>query len=222
MKSAINRIKVLCLLVFIGGAVFVFLKSNNFVHPAIAFSGGPPAGVSGAPNETTCAACHENIAGAGAFTITAPQTYNIGQTYQIVVRHTSSDQTRRRWGFEMTSLAGTACAGSFANTSGNTQIIGGLADRNYVEHTLAGSYPGQADGAVWTFNWTAPATNVGAVTFYAAGNQANNDGSTDGDRILTTHVTIQPEQVEKSRCRFYCRHQNRTRWDDLLRSVAEL
>ncbi len=36
---------------------------------------------------------------------------------------------------------------------------------------------GQMNSASWTFNWTAPATDVGTVIFYAAGNHANNDGN---------------------------------------------
>src|SRR6185503_3990506 len=43
-----------------------------------------------------------------------------------------------------------------------------------------------------TFNWTAPPTDIGIVTFYAAGNQANNDGNTSGDYIYKTFVTSAP------------------------------
>src|SRR6185369_13678069 len=48
------------------------------------------------------------------------------------------------------------------------------------------------NGATWTFDWTAPSTDVGPVTFYAAGNQANNDGNTSGDFIYKTFVTSAP------------------------------
>ena len=191
--SKTNRIKIVILLLFTGLAGIGFLKINRFAHTANAFSSGPPAGVSGAPNETTCAVCHsEAIPGVGQFTITAPQSYTTGQTYQITVRHTTADTTRLRWGFQLTSLAGNTFAGSFANSSGNTQIIDGGNGRSYIQQTLTGSFGGQTGGSVWTFNWTAPATNVGAVTLYAAGNQANNDGGTEGDRILTASATIQP------------------------------
>jgi CHRD domain/Glucose / Sorbosone dehydrogenase/Calx-beta domain len=42
------------------------------------------------------------------------------------------------------------------------------------------------------FNWTAPPTDVGPVTFYAAGNQANNDGNTSGDNVYRTFVASAP------------------------------
>ncbi|MBC7931811.1 MAG: PQQ-dependent sugar dehydrogenase, partial [Rubrivivax sp.] len=47
-------------------------------------------------------------------------------------------------------------------------------------------FPGQKNGASWTFRWTAPAEDVGPVTFYAAGNHANGDGNTSGDNIYFT------------------------------------
>ncbi len=38
----------------------------------------------------------------------------------------------------------------------------------------------------WTYNWTAPATNVGTVTFYLATNQTNSSNSDSGDIIRTS------------------------------------
>jgi hypothetical protein len=68
--------------------------------------------------------------------------------------------------------------------------------RDYVEHTVSGTFAGTTGGAQWTFNWTAPPTNVGPITFYAAGNQANGDGTSGGDRILTATATTQPTVVQ--------------------------
>ncbi|HEX8735740.1 MAG TPA: choice-of-anchor V domain-containing protein [Pyrinomonadaceae bacterium] len=189
-----KKIKILCLLLFIGLAIAkLATKNNRFVHTSAANASGPPAGVSGAPDEASCNACHGGSAEVGQFTVTAPENYTPGQTYQIVVRHQTNDNTRRRWGFQLTALAGATMAGSF-NTGGsiNTQIISGFGSRTYIEHTSAGTFTGQGGGAVWVFNWTAPATNVGAVTFYSAGNQANNDGTPDGDQIYLTSATAQP------------------------------
>ncbi|MGH9972261.1 MAG: PQQ-dependent sugar dehydrogenase, partial [Pyrinomonadaceae bacterium] len=64
--------------------------------------------------------------------------------------------------------------------------------RQYIEHTLAGTFAGQQGGASWRFNWTAPPTDVGTITFYAAGNHANNDGNTSGDHIYRTFVASAP------------------------------
>ena len=177
-----------------------FLLSNTSVHrPVHAFSAGPPAGYTGAPNEEpeACAECHvPPDAGTGQISITAPQTYIPGQTYQVTVMHTNADPTRLRWGFQLTGLdPSDEKAGNLQSTDGLTQVLdnaGPGSARQYIEHTAAGTFIGQQNGASWTFNWTAPATDVGVVTFYVAGNHANNDGNTSGDYIYKTFVASAP------------------------------
>src|SRR4029079_13376265 len=86
-------------------------------------------------------------------------------------------------------------AGTLQNTDSFTQVLnnaGPGSARQYIEHTATGTFIGQQNGAPWTFNWTAPPTDIGIVTFYAAGNQANNDGNTSGDYIYKTFVTSAP------------------------------
>ena len=136
-------------------------------------------------------------AGTGKISITAPQTYVPGQTYPITVTHQNADPTRLRWGFQLTVLdtASDEKAGDLQSTNGLTQVLnnaGPGSARQYIEHTSAGTFVGQQNGASWTFNWTAPATDVGPVTFYAAGNHANNDGNTSGDYIYRTFVASAP------------------------------
>ena len=98
-----------------------------------------------------------------------------------------------RWGFQMMALAGGSPAGTFTAAGGLTQVIAGAGGRTYIEHTAAGTFAGQTGGAVWTVSWTAPATDVGPVTFYAGGNQANNDGNNTGDQIRIASATSQPQ-----------------------------
>src|SRR6185369_7491799 len=180
--------------------LFGFLLSHDSGTPPVhAFSAGPPAGYTAAPGEEpeACAECHvPSDAGTGHLTITAPQTYVPGQTYQITVTHTNSDPTRLRWGFELTALdTSDEKAGELQNINPLlTQIIQGGpgGNRQYIEHTAGGTFINQTGGASWTFNWTAPPTDVGVVTFYGAGNQANNDGNTSGDYIYKTFVTSAP------------------------------
>ncbi len=181
-------------------AVLGFLLfSNSGTLPVQAFSSGPPAGYTGAPGEVAeaCAECHvPPDAGTGHISITAPQTYVPGKTYQITVSHSNPDLTRLRWGFEFTALdTSDEKAGDIQNLDGLTQVLnnaGPGSARQYIEHTAAGTFVGQQNGASWTFNWTAPPTDIGVVTFYAAGNQANNDGNTSGDYIYRTFVTAAP------------------------------
>src|SRR3989454_372569 len=183
-----------------------FLTNNGAIETVQAFSTGPPGAVTGAPGDFgTCANCHFGPATNGQFTISAPQTYVPGQTYQITVTHTNSDATRKRWGFELTVLSSGSKAGELQNLSAFTQILnneGPGADRQYIEHNSGGTFQGQSGGASWTFNWVAPASDVGPVTFYAAGNQANNDGNTSGDQIYTTQVTAAPSMPVVSSLQF--------------------
>ena len=147
---------------------------------AHAFASGPDAGRTGAPSELTCATgeCHGNRRSIDVerFRIIAPAAYQAGQTYQITIRHTAFDPTRLRWGFQVTALNGqTQRAGSWQSSDATTQIVEEtILQRQYAQHTLAGSFAGQSGGASWTVNWTAPANNAGPVTFFAAGNQADN------------------------------------------------
>src|SRR6185369_6139540 len=190
-------VRLIVLVSALAGLAGFLLTRDTRVH---AFSAGPPAGYTGAPQEEpeACAECHvPPDAGTGKIFITAPQTYVPGQTYPITVTHQNIDSTRLRWGFQLTVLdtASDEKAGELQSINGLTQVLnnaGPGSARQYIEHTAAGTFVGQQNGASWTFNWTAPATDVGPVSFYAAGNQANNDGNTSGDYIYRTFVVSAP------------------------------
>lgn len=151
---------------------------------ALAYSGGPPNGMTGAPGEGTCIGCHTGNSlndAAGSLQIDGPLTYEPGETYTISVLLGHSGQSR--WGFELTDLG----VGSISSTDGNTQVSG-----NYIKQTSAGTFNGQSGSTVsWSFEWTAPESGTGNVTLYAAGNAANGNFSNSGDYIHTTSVTIE-------------------------------
>ena len=196
----LERIRIIVLPSLLAAFLGFLLSHNSATRPVHAFSSGPPAGYTGAPQEEpeACAECHvPPDAGTGKISITAPQTYVPGQTYPITVTHTNADPTRLRWGFELTVLdnASDEKAGELQSLDALTQVLnnaGPGSARQYIEHTAVGTFIGQQNGASWTFNWTAPPTDVGPVTFYAAGNQANNDGNTSGDYIYRTFVASAP------------------------------
>jgi uncharacterized repeat protein (TIGR01451 family) len=199
VKLNLEKARLIILPSLLAAVVGFLLSHNSGTPPVQAFSAGPPAGYAGAPGEEpeACAECHVVAdAGTGHISINAPQTYIPGQTYQITVTHTNTDPTRRRWGFELTALdTSDDKAGELQSTDVFTQVLnnqGPGAARQYIEHTAAGTFQGQQNGASWTFNWTAPPTDVGFITFYAAGNQANNDGNTSGDNIYKTFVASAP------------------------------
>ena len=186
------KIKAACLLCFTVFAVCAFLTSTETVPVAGAYSTGPPPGHTGAPGELTCTECHFQHAGQGQFSITAPSAYVPGQTYAIQVQHMTTDKSRLRWGFQLTALANFIPAGTFADTTGLTQLMVGAGNRFYIEHTQPGTFANQQGGAQWTFNWIAPSEDIGLVTFYAAGNQANNDGTNGGDQLYTAVASSMP------------------------------
>jgi hypothetical protein len=134
--------------------------------------------------------------GPGTFAIVAPSSYEPAMTYLISI---DLDQTGpvesppMRWGFQLTVLdALFQPAGTVASTDENTQVqLFPLSDREYVAHSEPGTAAGQPNGNSWSFQWTAPDADVGPVTFYAAGNAANNNDSNTGeDYIYTTTATV--------------------------------
>jgi hypothetical protein len=184
-----RTLKCFCLVFIPALVLFISLSNNPAMKIAGAYATGPPAGVSAAPGESSCLECHlESQSFGGSLNIGAPATYVAGQTYVITVTHVSGGPSRKRWGFQLTALAGATSAGTLQNLSPQTQILSG-GGRTYIEHTFQGTFANQSGGAQWSFNWTAPPTNVGAITFYAAGNQANNDGTNGGDDIIFVSVT---------------------------------
>src|SRR6185295_17188383 len=197
-----NRIKLACLVLFLLAMTIALLTSNPAIRTAHAFAEGPNAGVTGAPGETTCAVsdCHggQPNTGVGKLLITAPSVYEPSKTYEITVKHMTTDNTRRRWGFQLTALdQSNSKAGELQNSGSLTQVLTGGpgGNRQYIEHSFLGTFQGQRLQASWTFNWTAPSADVGPVVFYAAGNQANNDGNNTGDQIYTTRATVSPGAV---------------------------
>ncbi len=155
-------------------------------------TGGAPSGRTGAPGEGNCTACHSGAVqtGNGFNTIVisdanGPVTdYIPGDTYTVVVSMNTSSSKN---GFEILALNGSnAQAGTMTITDAtHTKIVSGSAGKKYVTHTTSGT-----SISTWTFNWTAPATNVGNVTFYLATNETNVQNNDDGDLIRTSNVSI--------------------------------
>ncbi len=191
MGSRIKNIKLGVLTLFTIGFAVVFTNSAFF--QAEASIGGAPAAYTGAPGELTCTDCHNAGTNTGVFNVVAPSGYVPGQTYTIQVQHTTTDTSRAAWGFELIPLtSGNAMAGTVANLNTNTRVrVSGA--KSYVTHTSAGTFAGQTLSANWSFRWTAPATNIGNVTFYAAGLQADNDGNDgSGDQTYVRSVVVPP------------------------------
>ncbi len=157
---------------------------------------GPERGHTGAPGDLgDCTVCHDDRipanSGGGRVQIgNAPAVYQPGQSYTLTVMVQDSSPGRRRWGFQLTAIdtAGNK-AGALSPLGGDTQIAttgSSVGDRVYIEHSQVGTAPGATGGHTWQFRWTAPSTDVGTVSFFAAGNAADNSDSNRNDNIYTT------------------------------------
>jgi hypothetical protein len=109
--------------------------------------------------------------------------YTPGTTYNIAVSMNSSSVKN---GFQIVALtSANAQAGTITLIpSTGTQIKNGASGKKYVTHTSAGTAQ-----TAWAFQWTAPASDVGNITFYLATNITNNNDSDNGDAIyLSQHI----------------------------------
>src|SRR5947209_5438499 len=154
------------------------------------FSTGPPPKRTGAAIDggVNCSACHRTFVSAnsdplGSVRIDAANyTPGVKQTIKVTVSHPQG----LRWGFELTArLASdeTKIAGNLAPNAVVRVICDDGSARGvlapcpatqpeFAEHFDA---PRTAAGAGFAFSvdWTPPATDVGDIVFYAAGNAAN-------------------------------------------------
>ena len=62
----------------------------------------------------------------------------------------------------------------------------------YIEHSAEGSDRIQPGSQTYEFDWTPPATDVGNINIYVAGNAANGDANNTGDHIYTASYTLAP------------------------------
>lgn len=151
--------------------------------------GGSPGGKTGSPGDggATCIQCHSgaNQQASGWITSNIPGTgYIPGQTYTITASATHSGALR--YGFELTAEdAASAKKGTFVITNAaETKLVN---NAKAVTHTSGGTTP-SGSGKTWSFDWTAPVTGTGPVTFYGAFNAANGNGSTSGDVIYVSSL----------------------------------
>jgi len=159
-------------------------KAGTHKHAA-----GAPDGETGAPGETNCTSCHSGTVQSGATEnslivaqgITPVSAYVPGVTYNVALQMTSSPAKK---GFQVTALtAANNMAGTFS-AGANTAVTG--TTRKYANHK---STSNTSATVAWLWTWTAPATDVGPVTFYVATNKANDNSANSGDVIyLSTHV----------------------------------
>jgi hypothetical protein len=170
------------------------MTSNNAEYSA------GKAGSNGSPGEGTCASgsCHNSFAlnsGPGSVSISivglaGGNLYTPGQTYEVSV--TVQQQGFGLFGFGVEALqASGANAGSWT-AGADSHILSATVTGNSratVAHIDNSGF--SSNQRTWTFNWTAPLTEI-PVTMYIAGNAANANGGDGGDYIYTTTLSLEP------------------------------
>jgi len=182
---------------FAAGIVFVNVISESSSSSVHAFSGGSdggrtnsPGDIAGATGVGNCTNCHSGTinSGTGTSSITTnipASGYAAGTTYTIT--GTITEAGINVFGFEVTAEkdADNSKVGMIVATDAtNTKVVGGTA----ITHKAAGTTG--AGSRTWSFDWTAPASGTGDVTFYGAFNSANGNGATSGDKIYSTSIGV--------------------------------
>lgn len=164
----------------------------------LAYSSGPDPKYTGAPGENTCTQCHGGTAlngggGKVSASFSTGTNYTPGQVTHVTL--TVSDPKNTHAGFQMAAkTASGANAGDFTAGSGQQVLCPSGSGKSgascpgngveYIEHDRPSS------SMTWTFDWTAPSTDVGTVTFYFAGNAVNLNGQDTGDHVYTSSATL--------------------------------
>lgn len=152
------------------------------------------AGYTGSPGENSCNHCHSTYplnSGPGSLKIRTNipnDLYEPDSIYEISVVVEQSGRSLFGFGFEAL-MAGNVDAGTFIVTDAvRTHQLNAGNGRKNMTHKLNGG--ASADSSVFTFNWQAPSTNVGAITFYYTGVAANGNNENNLDYVYRDSHTI--------------------------------
>lgn len=173
-------IRIFCLFIFIAlitaTAIDAFTSSN-----------GAPSGYTNAPGESNCTSCHSgSVITSGTnwnniiLTSNIPATgYIPDSTYNITLSHTQSGIVK--FGFSITALnSSNNKAGVLIVTNSTTMTLTN-GTRDYIGQLSSGT---SGSGSIsWSFQWKAPSTPSGNITFYTCVNATNNSNSFNGDQI---------------------------------------
>ncbi len=197
-------------------ALFPAFLMAHYDGPDVRHTGAPGDVV----NSCATTQCHTNPALAmggpvNAYGGNVTATFSSGSTYTpggapITITVTASDPVNTHFGFQMTARlasnpssgqAGTFNPGSNPNITvlcddNNFRPAKGCAAANpveFIEHYFTAYTLVYKTSQSYTFTWTPPATNVGNVNFYVAGNVVNYDGVQDApDHVYTASYVLTP------------------------------
>ena len=177
-----------------------------FLCSAINNASGPGGGYTNAPGESSCVSCH-----GGSLITTGTQLNSLrfkgnftgsgyipDSTYNLEV--TFKQSSRSKFGFQITALnAANEPIGTFTNTNNRTSRVTRSINsrtREYIQHTSTGTASVGTDSTRWTFDWKAPNSNVGKITFYVVVMATdNNNQSNSGDLVYAKTFEVNPSTL---------------------------
>lgn len=182
-------------LLLTGVAFAGLLLVSTLFTPAVpvhSSTSGAPAGKTGSPGDgANCTQCHSGTATAQQNLITTdipPGGYAPNYTYHVTA--TVAYAGRVKFGFQVSpqNASGTKIGNMVATNTAATQV---QSSGKYITHKTAGT--SGTDGRTWTFDWKAPASGSGPVTFYGAFNCTNNLNNSSGDVVYLSNITYQED-----------------------------
>ena len=174
---------------------------SSFVYGDACSAPNLGAAHSGAPGEVNCSGCHSGTPNSGPGTV----TYNIGNStihylpgdlYTILFTMVQDDVNQ--FGFQTTALknSNNSNTGTMILTdTENTRLIYGN-NRVYVGHTVCGADAYPPGSKQWSFQWQAPDSDVGDITFYLSSLATNHNHSSNGDDTYVQTITLSPPLTE--------------------------
>lgn len=176
----------------IGLLSFNSIKQNNTVNNYHLNAAGSPGGKTGAPGDQTCTQCHSGTVQSGTGFQTVVLTNDMGQMVTNYIPGESYTVTvgmltlNAKNGFEIVALTPTNVqAGSVSVVNATTTKTVMFGGKTRITQKSTGTSLNN-----WSFEWTAPTTNVGDVTFYLATNVSNSNNNDSGDAIRTSQHVI--------------------------------
>ncbi len=169
---------------------------------AVLYSPRPPQGYTGAPGGFgTCgnAGCHNSFpvnSGGGNISVSGlPTVYTPGMkyTFSLTISHGAAD--RKRWGFSIAARKSSDPAmaiGTFSSSNDTASLNGSELSHGNGSTLSAPVTVAQMSYTFTKLEWTAPAAGSGAVTFYFAGNAADDINGSLGDYIYTASTMSAP------------------------------
>ena len=151
------------------------------------------AGYTNSPGEGNCTTCHNSFSantGGGSITITATPSLTNNEflpntDYTITATVSKTGHLLFGFGTEILNSSNTN-AGTLSIINSSSTQLKSSGGRTNVVHQLGGG--ASSNSMDFSFKWTSPAS--GSATIYASGLATNNNGSTNGDYVYTTSLSL--------------------------------